>query len=325
MPLCFGNADGNIRVEAAGGNGFPFTYNWFNTNDTIISQVDSTGSIPSGQYKVVASDKAGCSDTVSFTILDPPLLKPNIPSLITICSNQTYTADAGIPNGNYLWHSDNGFTSISKTPVLTAAGTYFLNVTDAKGCSGKDTLNLVKESNIIDANFLIPSKASVGDTIVLIEMSWPVPQDIQWHYPASFIPIYQNEYSIYLVPQKVGIDTIGLISFVSVCSQYIEKTIIIEPARDKEKPIYSAVETITKFTAYPNPNRGSFTVDVVLTDESEVLVELYSVYGKRLVVKQGRGFSSYKFDFNLNLMPGIYLVRISSGNDFRSLRVIIDK
>jgi hypothetical protein len=297
------------------------------TNDFtgfIISNTSSTGEIPSGKYAVTVIDSKGCEAKTSYSLVDPPLLKPNLPSIITICSNQTYYADAGIPNVNYLWYSENGFRSNNRTVSLSTSGIYNLLVTDSKGCSGRDTLNLVKSENIIDANFMIADKASVGDTLVLIEMSWPIPQAIEWHYPASFMPIYHNDYSVYLVPQMIGNFNIGLTSFVSACSEYIEKAIVIESAKDKKNKPVSKQTIIRDVIAYPNPSHGDFSVEIALNRESDALIEVYSTYGKRLFAKNGKGLTNYKVDINLFQTPGIYLVRITVGNEFRSIRVVVE-
>jgi hypothetical protein len=170
---------------------------------------------------------------------------------------------------------------------------------------------------------MIADKAFVGDTLVLIEMSWPIPQAIEWQYPASFMPIYQNDYSVYLVPQMVGNFNIGLTSLVGPCSEYIEKAITIEPAKDRKNNPISKQPIISDVVAYPNPNRGDFSVEIALNRESDVLVEVYSTYGKKLFARNGRGLTNYKIDINLFQTPGIYLVRISAGNEFKNLRVVI--
>lgn len=318
-PKCFGNADGSILVNANGGTS-PYNYNWSNG-----SQVSTTGEIPSGIYNVSVTDSKGCVSNASYVLADPPSLKPNFPSIVTICSNQSYDIDAGMPSAtSYQWYSENGFSSTDRMVTLSDAGNYYLLVTDVNGCTGRGTLTLAKSSGIIDANFMIADKASVGDTLVLIEMSWPVPQAIEWSHPASFLPIYQNDYSIYLIPQVEGSYSIGLTSFVGACSEYTEKPIVIGPAKEKGNQQISKMSTIKDVMAYPNPNRGDFSIEVKLNQESDVMVEVYSVYGNRLDAKKGNGLSFYKFDINLFRTPGIYLVRISAGNEFRSLRVVVE-
>lgn len=317
-PLCYSYSNGELEVVASGGTS-PYNYLWSNG-----SQVSTTGEVPSGTYLLGVTDSKGCLSNASYTLIDPPLVKPNLPSLVTICSNQDYKADAGIANATYLWFSGNGFTSNIQTPTLSQSGSYYLMVTDIKGCSGKDTITLVKSSNIIDANFMMADKASVGDTLVLIEMSWPAPEVIEWDYPASFIPIYSNDYSVYLVPQMTGSFSIGLTSHVGDCWEDVYKTIVVEPKKVKGDKTEAKQPIIREVAAFPNPNRGDFSVEVELNRESDVLVEVYSVYGKRLFFHQGVGLSSYKVEINLFQTPGIYFVRVTAGNESKSLRVMVE-
>jgi len=324
VPKCFGSTDGNLSVTASGRSASDFRYVWYNMAQSKISETDSTGAIPSGEYMVVVSDLVGCSDTSYYSINDPPTLQPNLPSVVTICSNQTYVADAGVPGTSFLWSSAGGYSATGRTATLTDAGVYTLLVTDSKGCSGRDTLTLVKSGGIIDANFIMADRACVGDTLVLIEVSWPIPEAIEWRYEASFVPIFSTSYSVYLVPQMTGTFSIGLTSHVGDCWADIYRTIIVEPVRVKDNRLASNQSLIKDVVAFPNPNRGDFSVEVNLNQESDVLVEVYSVYGKRLYMKQGAGLSAYKVDVNLFHTPGIYLVRIAAGGESQSLRVVVE-
>lgn len=323
-PKCFGFADGNLGISANGGNGRPYTYQWLNSKNEIISQVDSTGAIPSGVYSVIASDSLGCQNSSSYTIVDPPSVTPNLPSVVTICANQTYVADAGIPNVSYQWSSDNGFRSTLKVDTLKQPGNYYLTIIDGNGCVGQDTLRVDGSSSKIDANFMVAEQASVGDTLVIIEMSWPAPETIEWLYPAAFTSVYHNDYSIYLVPQMEGTFNIGLTSYVGPCSEFIEKTIVIVAAKGDEGKVSTAEPLIKDVKLFPNPNKGEFSVDIDLSREAETLVELYSMYGQRIRYDRVTGLSKYSVNINQRLLPGIYLVRVTAGNETRSLRVVVE-
>jgi len=322
-PKCFGFADGNLSVSTSGGNGVPYSYQWLNSKSETVSQVDSTGAIPSGVYSVVVLDAKGCQNSATYTIVDPPSVTPKLPETVTICANQTYVVDAGIPNVSYQWSSDNGFTSTLKVDTLKQPGNYYLTIIDANGCVGQDTLKVEGSSSKIDANFMVAELASVGDTLVIIEMSWPAPEAIEWLYPAAFTSVYHNDYSIYLVPQMEGTFNIGLTSYVGPCSEYIEKTIVIVAAKGDEGKTSTAEPLIKDVKLFPNPNKGDFSVDVYLSREAETLVELYSIYGQRIRFERVTGLSKYSVNINQRLLPGIYLVRVTAGSETRSLRVVV--
>ena len=317
-PTCYGGADGGVRVTVDGGT-FPYSYLWSNG-----VQADSTGAVPSGEYTLTVNDNKGCVATKLFTVTDPPSMQPNLPDLITLCTNQTYMADAGVPGKYFVWLSNNGFSATTAKVELVLPGEYYLMVTDDNGCIGRDTLRIDSYAGVIDADFLMTDKAFVGDTIVLIEMSWPIPQSIEWIYPvASFSEIFRNEYSVLLIPQQEGTFNIGLVTFAGPCTQYLEKPIIIGPARPSNGTSEDNLPLFREVVAYPNPNNGNFELFIDMNRESNIMVEVFTMYGKRVMLKEYRGLSTYRVPTTINQISGMYLVRVTSGSETRSLRVVI--
>jgi len=316
-PTCHGGTDAGISVIVTGGTK-PYSYLWSNG-----VQADSTGHVPAGVYSVTVTDSNGCTTSGSYTLTDPPSMQPSLPSLVTLCTNQTYIADAGVMGTSYLWLSNNGFTATTAKVELSASGEYYLIVTDGNGCVGRDTIRIESYNGIIDADFLIADRASVNDTIVLIEMSWPIPQAIQWLYPAeSFSEIYRTDYSLFLIPLKEGLFTIGLMTYSGPCNQYIEKKITIGPSKDLRNAD-SNLPLFKNIGAFPNPNNGQFELLVELNSQADIVVEIFTLYGKRILLKEFRGQSIYRIPSAINPIPGIYLIRITSGHHSESVRIVV--
>jgi len=317
-PTCFSYTDGKVDVTVSGGTG-PYIYVWSNG-----SSLASTGLVKSGNYSLQVTDKNGCKISQSFTLLNPEKISPTLPESAIICSNQTLTLDAGYSGLSHKWTSDNGFTSSNQVVTLSEAGNYYLTVTDSKGCFGVDAVHLITRDIEIEADFLLPDEASLADTIVTIDISWPLPDSIKWIYqPDAFWQLNNTDWSAYLLPQQVGNHTVGIITYLMGCCATLDKTIAIGPYSENTKEITGGLSIIKDVQSYPNPSNGHFYVLVDLNSEAEVTLEIYAIYGKKITHETAKGQSHYKFDVNIRPIPGIYLLRISSGNEFKTFRMIV--
>jgi len=317
-PTCFGYTDGKVDVTVNGGTN-PYTYLWSNG-----SSLATTGLIKAGTYSLQVTDKNGCKYSQAFTLLNPEKISPTLPEAAIICSNQTLTLDAGYSGLSHKWTSDNGFASSDQVVTLSKAGNYYLTVTDSKGCFGVDAVHLITRDIEIEADFLLPDEASLSDTIVAIDISWPLPDSIKWVYhPDTFWQLNNTDWSVYLLPQQVGNHTVGIITYLMGCCATLDKTIAIGPYSENTKEITGGLSIIKDVQSYPNPSNGHFCVLVDLNSEAEVTLEIYAIYGKKITHETAKGQSHYKFDVNIRPIPGIYLLRISSGNEFKTFRMIV--
>jgi hypothetical protein len=82
-----------------------------------------------------------------------------------------------------------------------------------------------------------------------------------------------------------------------------------------------------KFNVYPNPSTGKFTISLHNFSVSNVLVEIFDVYGKSVWssnIELNEGKSIQEVDF-LNFDEGIYIIRTSDGDTFYNQRLIISR
>ena len=135
-PSCIGSNDGELTINAYGGTS-PYTYS-INNGATIVSTNHFTGLAP-GNYTCIVYDTSGCSDTVVYTLTNPPNILPNLVLTPAICFNEcngqvVATPSGGTsPSGIYLV-SFNGVFSSTKKRTNLCAGNHIVTVKDEKGC-----------------------------------------------------------------------------------------------------------------------------------------------------------------------------------------------
>lgn len=152
-----GICNGEASITVSGGTA-PYTYLWSNGSTTT-----TTNSLCGGNYSVVVTDANGCSKSFDFgvnTVGGPTgetlTLSP------TSCANSqdgsaTVVPVGGTPPYTYMWQHNNASTnSLSNL----GKGTYFLQVSDVKGCSrtvqvdidGPDAINIAEQITGVTCN-----------------------------------------------------------------------------------------------------------------------------------------------------------------------------
>jgi phosphatidylserine/phosphatidylglycerophosphate/cardiolipin synthase-like enzyme len=77
------------------------------------------------------------------------------------------------------------------------------------------------------------------------------------------------------------------------------------------------------FYVYPNPANGAFTLNMGLAKAQQVRVELLSVDGRSVHVLTNEWMQAGNMARTFSLsVPGIYVLKVISGNEVRTLRVI---
>ncbi|MFZ4543258.1 MAG: T9SS type B sorting domain-containing protein, partial [Saprospiraceae bacterium] len=107
-------------------------------------------------YSLTVTDVNGCTGTVSKLTNFFPIPTPIISGSTSICSGSSTTLDAGAGYNSYLW--SNGATS--QTILTNQSGIVSVSVTDAMGCIGIDSKNIVNSGSL---SFAITGNPSFCD------------------------------------------------------------------------------------------------------------------------------------------------------------------
>ena len=323
-PTCEGDTDGQLEIQALGGNG-SYTYAWAG---------GQTGSgltnIGAGLYEVTITDAKGCSvvQNIELEDADPFVIDP-FENVIEICTGSSYIADYNLAGASYSWSANNGFASTGNEVTLTQPGNYQLTVTNQNGCVAQDGFELVVSNDLLNADFLLISEAYVGDTVFVIDISWPVPDALTWGFAASNVTVLEQglDYAA-LVFNEPDIYAVNMTVQLADCSDFYMQSINILDRSEKENVngrLGEDQELITQFDVYPNPNYGNFQINVELSTIVDIQLLMVDLQRNRIVFDEIL-YDKNKYEFEVNrsdLAPGLYLIRIKTETASKALRVMV--
>lgn len=227
--ICFGNNDGTANVNAIGG--VPsYSYDWSSTNSVNNSLI---ANLPPGDFTVTVTDINGCFASISFTILEPPLLVTDTTTRPATCFESAdgfaaVTAAGGVGNYSFVW-SNFGITD--STFNAFERGLYQVTVSDGNGCNNVETILIGSpDATSVDAQVLAASNITFfGDTLPLLatntSINFPagIGVDFFWN-PSSGLscdncenpfayPIFTTLYEVTMVDERgcVATDTVSVV------------------------------------------------------------------------------------------------------------------
>lgn len=168
---CNGADDGRLELSASGfGAPYRFTVNGTDVNGGII------GDLPPGDYRAIAYNQRGCTDSLSFQISEPaPLTGAIVVEGGVGCNNSatlTATPEGGTGPFSYQWNGSDGAADF----VATAAGDFALVITDVNGCTFNTSTTLTAPPPLL-APFTVNPETCTGrqDGSITVNPSGGVP------------------------------------------------------------------------------------------------------------------------------------------------------
>jgi len=135
------------------------TYMWSNDSTTQTIEIDAPGN-----YSVTVSNSSGCTDVASIEVEAYQNPNPEIIGDTLLCFGASALLNSAFAHDTYFWSTN------SDAPVILidTGGTYTLTVTNAEGCLGSDTIDIIyNDSLALDINVLQNETLCTGDTIFL--------------------------------------------------------------------------------------------------------------------------------------------------------------
>jgi type IX secretion system substrate protein/NHL repeat-containing protein len=244
-------------------------------------------------------------DTTTFVFYIDSLGAGSISGPASVCVGSSITISDIVPDG--LWGSGSSFASISLTGIVTgiAAGTEPISYTVTNTCGTAVTVTTVTVNPLPDAG-TISGMDSVcpGDTIVLADNI----TGGTWSSGSGHVSV--DPASGMVVGVSSGPDLVRYTTTNASCSATAKFPVTVVSAAICTEGIRSPANMRSAtITIYPNPNNGSFTVELPNTNESATIT-ITDIFGKTVaMVSANQKVNSFTLT---NLAKGTYLVKVLS-------------
>ncbi|MBS1596240.1 MAG: gliding motility-associated C-terminal domain-containing protein [Bacteroidetes bacterium] len=178
---CNGANDASIHIIASGGSG-SYSYTW---SPSGSNSPDNTNLGPN-TYSVTVSDANGCSAATAVTIVNPPALTLSHVFTNPTCNSAGNGSISMIPTGGtpgytYQWA---GGTFSGPIANNVSAGTYYITVTDAHGCTARDSVTITDPQPMYISG--TPKNVTCnGDQdgyVIATGYGGTLPYSYQWYY-----------------------------------------------------------------------------------------------------------------------------------------------
>lgn len=203
---CHGDSNGEITAHAKGGkphiaSRLPYLYTWYKltngNSEELRQQTDSIArGLSAGQYQVKITDANNISvSSAVFTLVQPEPLSLNFKITSPNCSGGEGSIEAMVTGGTapytYEWNKEGE----SKASLrVSEIGTYFLRVTDSRGCTIDATAEVSSpDALVVQPELVHPTCFGASNGSIKLNISGGTgPYTIRWEDNASLTD-YQRD------------------------------------------------------------------------------------------------------------------------------------
>lgn len=342
-PTCVGDANGAISLSLKGGIS-PYTSTLISeplNAKPLVNNAITYDNLLSGNFTINLQDANGCQLQTSVKVPVPEKLNTidfssNLPK--EVCKGQQLILNANNPNQTIQWFL-NGNTIAASTNIqiskdmqeltTSVAGKYNVSVKNASGCEVKAEYELINNDKALKADFLLPVQVFVGDEVLALDITKPIPDKVIWTLPAEADKMEENIKRIKFALVNEGKYVVQMQAFLGDCITIVKHDIEVFKPEDIDKTDpklgYDKTKLISKVAVSPNPNYGKFSVSVDLVRAKPIEVSVVRASSGQTVYSTT--FSEVKkqhvFDLDLKIKTDNYILIVRSEDSVNQTRIAI--
>lgn len=330
-PKCTGDNNGKITLKVAGGN-FPYTAR--NLSDSLtFKEVQVFEKLRAGTYQYSVNDKNGCQLSLPVKLAEPQALNPIVfDAPKEVCRGQIVTLDAKNPNRKIQWYKNGKADGDSVTHSISEPAEYSVSVKNTSGCEVTGKYTLVNNKNALKVDFILPTQAFIGDTIVALDITKPLPNKTVWIIPSDAQIENRTLDKCVFIPTSEGEKRVGLYAYSGECESYLFRNIQIFDPKDialTDTSYKYNLNPISTITVFPNPNQGQFTLTILLKIPVDLQLKVIRIvtgeliYSDILKPQTTVLNANHIYPFNLSLRTGVYSLILEAGIQKLSKQIVI--
>jgi PKD repeat protein len=237
------------------------------------------------------------------------------------------------------WYKDGSEVSTQFSYLTNEAGVYSVHVIYLNGCTTTDTVTVEHSAAGVYVDFLVASVAELGDSLHLIDLSYPDVTHRTWTFSDGFSSNEKYLYhAFYTTGEKIVTLTAGNEQCVSQRSKrvsVVDKIVVEEIEGDStqveqpENPLQPEQKEaryieIAEVKAYPNPTSGELYVAVTLNSTTDLVLEVYSLSGALVRQRAIRRVKEHTEPINLSGQRGVYMVLVKAGSERKTVKILVN-
>jgi gliding motility-associated-like protein len=175
---CFNANNGSISLNVSGGTP-AYSFAWSNGANT-----PTISGLSANNYTVTVTDAQNCTATASAQIINPSLLNINAIVKTPRCSGFTdgsidLIVSGGTPSYAFAWSNGQTVEDLSGL----ASGIYIVTVTDTRGCTASDTVDVSQPSPVYQTGITTDVSCAGASDGVIINTAYggTLPYTYQWN------------------------------------------------------------------------------------------------------------------------------------------------